>query len=128
MVIMCQLSSLSAYSRFYYSFVDGLVETVKLSDESGRFRIFYWDDPVNWTMPTVYGADHFVALPYSVNDAFVGIKELRKGADREGEITNSSLDLNSMILEVANGDSTVCENSSIEVRDADTLRSRSLIP
>ena len=42
-VIMCQLSSQSAYSRFYYNFVDGLVETVKLADDSGRFRIFYWD-------------------------------------------------------------------------------------
>ncbi len=123
-VIMCQLSSQSAYSRFYYNFVDGLVKTVKLADDSGRFRIFYWDDPVNWTMPTVYGSDYFVALPYSVTDAIVDIKEQVKNT--ETGTTSNLLDLNSMVLRLANGDSTVCENSSVEARDADVQRSLSL--
>ena len=126
-VIMCQLSSQSAYSRFYYKFVDGRVETVKLADDSGRFRIFYWDDPVNWTMTTVYGAEYFVALPYSVTDRIVDIKELMKNTDVETETTSSSLDLNSMVLRVTNGDSTVCEDSSVQARDADIRRSRSLV-
>jgi hypothetical protein len=126
-VIMCQFSSHSAYSRFYYNFVDGLVETVKLADDSGRFRIFYWDDPVNWTMPTVYGSESFVALPYSVTDRIVGIKELMKNTETEIKTTSSSLNLNSMVLRSSNGDSTVCEDSSVQARDADIRRSRSLV-
>ena len=126
-VIMCQLSSQSAYSRFYYNFVDGLVETVKLADDSGRFRIFYWDDPVNWTMPVVYGAEYFVALPYSVTNKIVDIKGLMKNTDTQIETTCSSLDLNSMVLRETNGDSTVCEDSSVQARDADIRRSRRLV-
>ena len=82
---------------------------------------------MNWTMPVVYGTDYFVALPYSVTNKIVDIKELMKNTDKEIETISSSLDLNSMVLRVTNGDSTVCEDSSVQARDADIRRSRSLV-
>ena len=68
-----------------------------------------------------------MALPYSVTNKIVDIKELMKNTDTEIETTSSSLDLNSMVLRVTNGDSTMCEVSSVQVRDADIRRSRSLV-